>query len=277
MPDVPGIADAADDLGLALELADAADAITMARFLASDLAVETKPDLTPVSDADRAVEHEVQRLLARQRPADTMLGEEFGEAGGNAAGGGSRRWVVDPVDGTKNFVRGVPVWATLVALMDGAEVYVGVVSAPALGRRWWASRGLGAWTRAFGGEPRRLRVSSVSDLGDASLSYSGLGGWAEHGRLDGLLELGRLVWRTRAYGDFWSHVLVAEGAVDAAVEPEVSLWDLAALSVLVEEAGGRFTDLAGRRGPAGGSALASNGPLHDAVLRHVGIGADRDG
>ncbi len=266
MPDARGIADPEDDLTLALRLADAADAVTMARFQATDLVVETKPDLTPVSDADRAVEHELRRVLADRRPDDAVLGEEFGEA----AGGGSRRWVVDPVDGTKNFVRGVPVWATLLALMDGVEVYLGVVSAPALGRRWWACRGRGAWTRVFGGEPRRLRVSSVSDLANASVSYAGLGGWAEQGRLDGLLALARLVWRTRAYGDFWSHVLVAEGAVDAAFEPEVSLWDLAALSVLVEEAGGRFTDLAGRRGPAGGSALASNGRLHDAVLRHLG-------
>jgi histidinol-phosphatase len=266
MPDAPRPADPADDdLTLALQLADMADEHTMSRFQARDLVVETKPDLTLVSDADRAVEQEVRRALAERRPEDAVLGEEFGAA----AGGGSRRWVVDPVDGTSSFVRGVPVWATLIALMDGEQVYAGVVSAPALGRRWWACRGRGAWTRVFGGEPRRLRVSGVSDLAHASVSYSGLGGWAEQGKLAGLLELAGLVWRTRGYGDFWSHALVAEGAVDAAFEPDVSLWDLAALSVLVEEAGGRFTDLAGQPGPAGGSALASNGPLHDAVLRYL--------
>jgi histidinol-phosphatase len=261
MPDAPSPA-YDDDLTLALQLADAADGITMARFLAGDLAVATKADLSPVTDADEMVERELRLMLAQRRPGDAVLGEEYGEAVG-----GPRRWVVDPVDGTKNFLRGVPVWATLLALMEGPEVYVGVASAPALGRRWWACRGRGAWTRAFGGEPRRLRVSEVSDLAGASVSYSGLGGW--QGRLDGLLELARQVWRTRAYGDFWSHVLVAEGAVDAAFEPEVSLWDLAALSVLVEEAGGQFTDLTGRRGPDGGSALATNGLLHDTVLRHL--------
>ena len=253
-----------DDLSLALALADAADEVTMARFLAQDLAVETKPDATPVTDADRAVERAVRELLGQRRPGDSVLGEEYG-----TSGDGPRRWVVDPVDGTKNFVRGVPVWATLIALMEADEVYVGVVSAPALGRRWWASRGQGAWTSMLGGEPRRLRVSGVADLADASFSYSSLHGWEGAGRA-GLLELEGMVWRSRGYGDFWQYALVAEGAVDAAAEPEVSLWDLAALAVLVEEAGGRFTDLSGRRGPAGGSGLASNGPLHDDVLRLLG-------
>ncbi len=254
-----------DDMALALELANVADAVTMDRFLAVDLVVETKPDLSPVTDADRAVERAIRDLLARRRPADAVVGEEYGERGS-----GTRRWVVDPVDGTMNFVRGVPVWGTLIALMDADVVYVGVVSAPALGRRWWAARGRGAWLRALGGEPRRLRVSRVAALDDASVSFSGLSGWVDRGRLDGLSALARRVWRTRDYGDFFAHALVAEGAVDAAFEPEVSLWDLAALSVLVEEAGGRFTDLSGRRGPAGGSAVSSNGPVHDAVLEHVG-------
>jgi histidinol-phosphatase len=245
-----------DDLSLAHALADAADEVTTARYLALDLAVETKPDSTPVTDADRAVERELRRLLGRRRPGDAVVGEEFGESGT-----GARRWVIDPVDGTKNFVRGVPVWATLIALMEADEVYVGVVSAPALGRRWWASRGQGAW----------LHVSGVRDLADASLSYASLTGWEDTpGGLAGLLELSRRVWRSRAYGDFWSHALVAEGAVDAAAEPDVSLWDLAALSVLVEEAGGRFTDLRGRRGPGGGSAVVSNGLLHDELLALLG-------
>ncbi|MCY7364729.1 MAG: histidinol-phosphatase [Frankiaceae bacterium] len=250
-----------DDLALAHELADAADAITLDRFGAVDLVVESKPDLTPVSDADRAVEQAIRTRLASSRPGDAVLGEEDGETGT-----GPRRWVVDPVDGTKNFVRGVPVWASLVALQVDGEVVVGVVSAPALGRRWWAARDLGAFAGGSLAQARRLQVSAVSSLADASVAYSSLTGWEETGRLPGLLELSREVWRTRAYGDFWSHVMVAEGAVDASFEPEVSLWDLAPLQVVVEEAGGRFTDLAGRARADGGSAVCSNGLLHDEVL-----------
>ena len=251
----------ADDLALAHELADAADAITLARFGAVDLVVETKPDLTPVSDADRAVELAVRSVLASRRPGDAVLGEEDGERGT-----GPRRWVVDPVDGTKNFVRGVPVWATLIALQEDGVVTAGLVSAPALGRRWWASRGAGAHTGGALAGARRLRVSRVASLPDASVAYSSLTGWDEQGRLPGLLRLSSAVWRTRAYGDFWSHVLVAEGAVDASFEPEVSLWDVAPLQVVVEEAGGRFTDLSGRAAPDGGSVVCSNGLLHDEVL-----------
>ena len=250
-----------DDLALAHELADAADEITLARFGAVDLVVEAKPDLTPVSDADRAVEHAVRSSLAARRPGDAVLGEEDGESGT-----GPRRWVVDPVDGTKNFVRGVPVWATLVALQEDGVVTAGLVSAPALGRRWWASRGAGAHTGGSLASARRLQVSRVGALPDASVAYSSLTGWDEQGRLPGLLRLSGAVWRTRAYGDFWSHVLVAEGAVDASFEPEVSLWDIAPLQVLVEEAGGRFTDLAGEARPDGGSVVCSNGLLHDVVL-----------
>jgi histidinol-phosphatase len=249
------------DLALAHELADAADAITLDRFGAVDLVVESKPDLTPVSDADTAVERAVRRLLAARRPGDAVLGEEDGETGT-----GPRRWVVDPVDGTKNFVRGVPVWATLVALQEEGVVTAGVVSAPALGRRWWAARGAGAHTGGALARSRQLRVSAVGALPDASVAYSSLTGWEEQGRLPGLLDVSREVWRTRAYGDFWSHVLVAEGAVDASFEPEVSLWDLAPLQVVVEEAGGRFTDLSGVARPDGGSAVCSNGLLHDALL-----------
>ncbi len=245
-----------DDLALALTLADAADAITLARFRAQDLHVHAKPDLTPVSDADLAVEDEVRRQLALDRPADAVLGEEHG-----TTGEGPRQWVIDPIDGTKSFVRGVPVWATLIALLVDGRVDVGVVSAPALGRRWWATRGGGAFAD---GQP--IRVSSVASLSDAHLSYSSLTGWSALGRLEGLLDLSEKCWRTRAFGDFWSHVLVAEGAVDASFEPEVSLWDLAPLQVIVEEAGGRFTSLSGEARPDGGSVVCSNGLLHDEVL-----------
>ena len=249
-----------DDLALALSLADTADAITLARFGAVDLAVMTKPDLTPVSDADRAVETTIRDIVGELRPGDAVLGEEYGEQGA-----GPRRWIVDPIDGTKNFVRGVPVWATLIALAVDDEVTVGVVSAPALHRRWWAARGLGAWT-GTSEHPRSLQVSQVAGLGDAYLSYASRGGWSEIGRADQFDALLGSVWRTRAFGDFWSHMLVAEGAVDVSCEPEVSLWDLAALSVIVEEAGGRFTDLDGIRGPGGGNVLVSNGKVHDAAL-----------
>ena len=267
-------AEHADDLALALTLADAADEITTARFRALDLRVETKPDLTPVTDADRDTEQHLRELLADARPVDAVHGEEFADAG--SSGGSARRWVIDPIDGTKNFVRGVPVWATLIALMDGADVVVGVVSAPALGRRWWASAGGGAWVHTFGGTtgaaesaPIPCRVSSVPTLADASLSYSSLSGWEERGVLPGFLDLTRACWRTRAFGDFWSYVMLAEGSVDVAAEPEVELHDLAPLALIVAEAGGVFTDLEGRPGPAGGSALASNGLLHAAALAHL--------
>jgi histidinol-phosphatase len=251
-----------DDLRLAHVIADQVDGLTMSRFKAQDLRVETKPDLTPVSDADRAAEELIRTQLSRTRPRDAEHGEEMPDTGH-----GPRRWVVDPIDGTKNFVRGVPVWATLIALLDGDEVVVGLVSAPALGRRWWAAQGSGAWTGRSLASATRLQVSEVGRLQDASLSYSSLGGWEEQGRLDHFLDLTRRVWRTRAYGDFWSHVLVAEGAVDLSAEPELALHDMAALVPIVTEAGGRFTSVQGVDGPFGGSALVSNGRLHHAALQ----------
>jgi histidinol-phosphatase len=253
--------DYAADLALAQALADAADAITVARYRAADLVVEAKPDLTPVSDADRAVEETIRARLAQERPDDAFWGEETG-----ASGDARRRWVLDPIDGTKNFVRGVPVWATLLALLDGDDPVVGVASAPALGRRWWAARGAGAWVRDGDAAPRRLAVSQVSRLEDASLSYASLSGWAERGLREAFVALTERVWRSRAYGDFWSYMLVAEGAVDVAAEPELSVWDMAALAPIVVEAGGRFTSVAGVDGVSGGDAAASNGLLHDQLL-----------
>ncbi|AEE46792.1 inositol monophosphatase family protein [Cellulomonas fimi] len=250
-----------DDLRLAHVMADQVDSLTMSRFKAQDLRVETKPDLTPVSDADRAAEELIRGQLSRARSRDAVQGEEMPDTGH-----GPRRWVVDPIDGTKNFVRGVPVWATLIALIDGDEVVVGLVSAPALGRRWWAAQGSGAWTGRSLASATRMQVSGVDRLEDASLSYSSLTGWEEHGGLDRFLDLTRRVWRTRAYGDFWSHVLVAEGAVDLSAEPELALHDMAALVPIVTEAGGRFTSVRGVPGPFGGSALVSNGLLHEQAL-----------
>ena len=252
------------DLALALELADAADGIALGRFRAADLVVDTKPDLTPVSDADQAAEESLRNVLRRSRPRDAVLGEETGRSGS-----GPRCWVIDPIDGTKNYVRGVPVWATLIGLMDGPDVVVGVVSAPALSRRWWAALGGGAWTGRSLTKASPLRVSGVTKMGDASLSYSSLGGWTERGLLDNFLGLTRSVWRTRAFGDFWSHMLVAEGACDISAEPEVNLWDLAALQVIVTEAGGRFTSLEGEVTPGGGSVVCTNGHLHDEVLAQL--------
>jgi histidinol-phosphatase len=251
-----------DDLQFALALADRADAVTRARFGALDLRIETKPDLTPVTDADRAVESILREVIADQRPGDSVLGEEFG---GTTAFGG-RQWIIDPIDGTKNFVRGVPVWASLIALVQDGVPIVGVVSAPALRRRWWASHGQGAFASVDGAPPRPISVSAVADLDSASLSFSSLTGWAQLGLRTHFIELTDAVWRVRAYGDFLSYCLLAEGAVDIAAEPEVSVWDLAALDVLVREAGGKFTDLDGTAGPHGGSAVATNGLLHRQVL-----------
>jgi histidinol-phosphatase len=251
-----------DDLRLAHVIADQVDSLTASRFMAVDLKVETKPDLTPVSDADKAAEELIRSQLKRTRPRDAVLGEEFG-----STGHGSRRWIVDPIDGTKNFVRGVPVWATLIALVDEDRPVLGLVSAPALGRRWWAATGTGAWTGRSLSAARRLRVSGVGQLSDASLSYASLHGWEERGLGDAFLDLTRTVWRSRAYGDFWSYMLLAEGAVDLACEPDLQLYDMAALVPIVVEAGGRFTSLDGIDGPFGGNVVASNGLLHEAALK----------
>jgi histidinol-phosphatase len=258
----------ADDLALALELADVADVITLNRYGASDLQVDTKPDLTPVTEADRDVELALRERLSVARPEDSVLGEEFGVL---TAPDSSRRWIIDPIDGTKNYVRGVPVWATLIALQEGPEITVGVVSAPALGRRWWASRDAGAFVAdGLADGPRSLQVSGVRSLGDAQLCISELEEWRSVDRLDALLELSRSCWRTRGFGDFWGYMLVAEGAADVCCEPQVTLWDLAALQVIVEQAGGRFTDRGGAARADGGDAVASNGLLHDAALAIVG-------
>jgi histidinol-phosphatase len=262
-----------DDLALALELADACDAITLSRYGAGDLRVETKADDTPVSEADTGAEQAVRGRLAEARPEDAVVGEEYGSS--SDGGPGARRWIIDPIDGTKNYVRGIPVWATLLALEDQGEVTTAVVSAPALGRRWWASRGGGAFVRdtLLDSGPRRLRVSEVGDLVEAQLSFAGLEEWRAIGRLDAMLALAERCGRTRGLGDFWAYMLVAEGAIEIGLDPVVSLWDLAAPQLIVEEAGGRFTDLGGARTPAGGDAIATNALLHEAALAFVG----RDG
>ena len=239
------------DLELALRLADAADAIALASFRSRELVVETKPDLTPVTEADRAVEHELRAMLGEERRRDAILGEEQG-----ASGSGRRRWILDPIDGTRNYSRGIPVWATLIALEEDGRVVLGVVSAPALHRRWWAERGSGAHA---GGDV--VQVSAVRRPEDAVLSFA-----LEHG----VPSLAARAWHARGYGDFWSHMLVAEGAIDGAIDAMgVSVWDLAAVQVIVEEAGGTFTDFAGEHRIDGASAISSNGHLHAALLEAV--------
>jgi histidinol-phosphatase len=251
-----------NDLALAMRLADAADSITLARFQSIDLIVSTKPDNTPVTDADKASEEAIRALLKSHRPEDGIVGEEFG----NDGVGADRYWVIDPIDGTKNFLRGVP---TLIGLIekqsDGSEVVVvGIVSAPALFRRWYASEGNGAYVMVNKSAPKRISVSQVSEIKNASISYSDFIGWGE--RLSPFQDLLASAWRTRGIGDFWSHMLVAEGAVDVAAEPTLAIWDMAALDIIVREAGGRFTNIAGVDGSLGGSGLSTNSAIHQEIV-----------
>lgn len=254
-----------EDLTLAHRLADAADSITLKRYQAIDLAVSTKPDNTPVTDADKSAEEAMRALLGSHRPDDGIVGEEFGNEGLER----NRYWVIDPIDGTKNFLRGVPTWATLIALIerasDGSQsTIVSVVSAPALYRRWSAHRGGGAFVTLNHQETKQIRVSSISTITDASVSYSDFQGWGDMlPAFNGILES---AWRTRGYGDFWSHMLVAEGALEIAIEPELALWDMAALDLIVTEAGGIFTNTAGEPGPHGGNALSTNSAIHTLAL-----------
>jgi histidinol-phosphatase len=255
--------DLAGELTLAHELADLADAITVPHFRSTDLRVEHKADASEVTAADRGTEAAIRQRLAAARPGHAVLGEEEGLVGPE---GSPWRWIVDPVDGTSNFVRGVPIWATLIALAFEGQPVLGLASAPALGRRWWAARRLGAFAD---GSP--IRVSSVADLADVHLAYSDVASFYEHGRGDALVALSQRVRRARGIGDFWMHVLVAEGAFDVAVEPEVNLWDLAAVQVIVEEAGGRFTSLRGDARADAGDACSTNGLVHDEVLQAFAV------
>jgi len=281
MSDDKSSIDLIDDLALAHALADLADAISLDRYQAQDLVVINKPDNTPVTDADRAVETAIREALATHRHTDGLVGEEFGSDKGTSG----RYWVIDPIDGTKNFMRGVPTWATLIALVQvdssGAEeVIVGIASAPALARRWSAAKGHGAFVRFNSGNvddvseeldsnssEKKISVSKVSALSDASISYSDFVGWGD--RLEPFQKMLATAWRTRGIGDFWSHMLVAEGAVDVAIEPKLAVWDMAALDIIVREAGGIFTNTAGQSGPFGGSGVSTNGLLHNAVINRL--------
>jgi histidinol-phosphatase len=262
------------DLELVRKIGKAADAVSMARFLSQDLVIETKPDATPVTDADKATEKCIREILETERPNDGILGEEFGAD----ISGKKRYWVIDPIDGTKSFLRGLPVWSTLIALVevsqvDGKEnheVVVGLVSSPALARTWFATKGGGAYTTFAthnGGEPRKISVSKVNQIKDAHLGYSDFVGFGD--RLNGFQSLFNEAWRTRAVGDFWSHMLVAEGVMDVAIEPSLALWDMAPLDIVLREAGGTFSDLAGVDGPFGKSGMATNRVLKDEVVKRL--------
>jgi histidinol-phosphatase len=249
-------------LPLLHELADRADAIALRHFLARNLRVDVKADRSPVTEADRAIEAAARGAVRSHHPELGVLGEEGGETGGGAAA----RLIIDPIDGTRNFVRGIPVFATLLAVEQADTVVAGVVSAPALGRRWHAARGAGAFCGA-----RRLAVSTIAQLERAQLFHGSVGGVGEDNPLPGVLTLARQVERTRGFGDFYQHVLVAEGAGEIAVDPVVKPWDIAALMVLVEEAGGRCTSLAGERTIYGGSLVTTNGMLHEVALRELNV------
>ena len=250
------------DLHLAMDLADAADAITMRHYQSATLSVRTKTDTTPVSEADEAVERMIRERLSAERPDDGIVGEEFGTSGAT-----SRRWILDPIDGTKNYVRGIPVWGTLIGIEENGRIAAGVISAPAMGRRWWASRGEGAFVRALG-MTRAIRASAIDTLEEAHLTYDSVTDFDLHGGAVRFLSLMRRCTRSRGFGDFWAHMLVAEGAVEIAIEPSVAIWDMAPVQIIVEEAGGRFTDMAGNARIDGGSAVSTNGLVHDAVLEY---------
>ena len=264
----------AEELIFALTLADRADAISLSRYRALDLKITTKPDNTPVTDADRAVEETIRTAIAAKYPADEIVGEEFGDSR-QPSDSLNRYWVIDPIDGTKNFLRGVPTWATLIALVVDGQVVVSVVSSPALYRRWYATRGNGAYLLENSAPPRPLNVSGVQTIADASIAYSDFQGWGN--RRNAFETLLDSAWRTRGVGDFWSHMLVAEGAVDAAIEPSLALWDMAALDLIVTEAGGRFTSLDGVDGPFGPNAISSNSAIHTQVLSALNLKEDNNG
>ena len=244
------------DLALALSLADSADEISMRFFRSLALSVRAKSDRSPVSVADEAVERMIRDRVAAERPSDSILGEEFGTTGSNA-----RRWIIDPIDATGNYIRGVPVFASLIALEENGAPVVGVISAPALQRRWWATKGQGAFCN---GAP--IHVSTIDTLAGVFLGYEPMNAFADG---DAFLALHRACHRTRGFGDFWAHMLVAEGAMDAAIDPQVAHWDMAAVQIIVEEAGGRFTTLSGERRADGGSGLSTNRRVHDAILQKL--------
>jgi len=259
--DAPFDGDLSAELDLALRLADAADAVSMARFDAADLDIRVKPDATHVTEADLATERAIRDILEAERPSDGIFGEEFGSSGDAA-----RQWIIDPIDGTANYLKGIPMWATLIALVIDGVPRVGVVSQPAIGRRWWGATGLGAWTATPSGEATRLQVSDVDALDRASVSFQSIGQWDEVGRVDDLIRLTRAVWRDRGYGDAWPYMLLAEGRLEMVAEFGVKEYDIAPYVPILQEAGGRFTAVDGTHTLSDRSGIATNGILHDAFI-----------
>ncbi|KRB35773.1 inositol monophosphatase family protein [Microbacterium sp. Root180] len=259
--DAPYEGDLGAELELALRLADAADAASMSRFDAPDLEVSTKADATHVTEADLATERAIRALLEAERPGDGVFGEEYG-----VSGDAQRQWIIDPIDGTANYLKGIPMWTTLIALAIDGIPRVGVASQPAIGRRWWAATGLGAWTNTPSGEPRRLAVSSIATIAESSVSFQSIGQWRDAGELDALERLTAAVWRDRGYGDAWPYMLLAEGRLEFVAEFGVKEYDIAALVPIVTEAGGRFTSYAGNDSLSERSSLATNRVLHGAFL-----------
>lgn len=259
--DAPYEGDLRAELDLALRLADAADAASMSRFDAPDLEISTKADATHVTEADLATERAIRALLEVERPEDGVFGEEYG-----VTGDARRQWIIDPIDGTANYLKGIPMWTTLIALAIDGVPRVGVASQPAIGRRWWAASGLGAWTNTASGDPRRITVSSIDTIAESSVSFQSIAQWREAGELDALERLTTSVWRDRGYGDAWPYMLLAEGRLEFVAEFGVKEYDIAALVPIVTEAGGRFTSYAGNDSLSERSSLATNRVLHDAYL-----------
>ncbi|MDY0909399.1 inositol monophosphatase family protein [Microbacterium sp. CFBP9034] len=260
--DAPYEGDLRADLQLALRLADAADAASMSRFDAADLEISTKADASHVTEADLATERAIRALLEAERPTDSVFGEEYGVTGDS-----HRQWIIDPIDGTANYLKGIPMWTTLIALSIDGVPRVGVASQPALGRRWWGATGLGSWTNTPAGEPKRLSVSSVGTIAESSVSFQSIGQWRDAGQLDALERLTSSVWRDRGYGDTWPYMLLAEGRLEFVAEFGVKEYDIAALVPIISEAGGRFTAFDGSHSLSDRSALATNGLLHDDFLQ----------
>jgi histidinol-phosphatase len=253
---------------LALAACDAADTIALSHFR-RDLVIETKPDRSFVTVADTSIERAIRERIAAAHPSHGIVGEELGTEAGEA----SVRWYVDPIDGTHNFIRGVPLFGTLLAVERDGELQAAVLSAPALRERWWAWRGGGAWgagaAGAVGAQPRRIRTSRITALGDAQVLYGSGRDIVASGRVPGFPALLDAVWRERGFGDFWGYALTAEGAAEAMLEIDLSPWDAAAPTLLVEEAGGRVTDLEGLRRIDSGTFLATNGHLHDEIRNRL--------
>ncbi|MDE0545639.1 inositol monophosphatase family protein [Microbacterium sp. C7(2022)] len=259
--DAPYDGDLEGDLALALRIADAADQASMERFDAADLHIDVKADSSHVTDADLATERAIRALIESERPDDEIFGEEYGVTGSS-----NRQWIIDPIDGTANFLRGIPMWSTLIALAIDGVPRVGVVSQPAIGRRWWAATSLGAWTNTPSGSPRAIRVSPVNTLAEASASFQSIAQWRDAGQSAALERLTTAVWRDRGYGDAWPYMLLAEGRLEFVAEFDVKEYDIAAHVPIIVEAGGRFTSFAGAESISSRSSLATNGILHDDFL-----------